>query len=198
MSQKDTITNILEASQEQFGQFGFAKTTMTDIATHLGLSKASLYYYFPDKEMLFTSVVEKEQKDFIGLMQGLISKDDDIEKILTGIALLHLKYFSKLINLAKLKASEYCEMPGMKELRNKLRKAELALIIDLLKSGVNNKKVRIDDFNKVASLFLDSMIGLRMIHLKRSSNFIFTPTELKNLEKQIKEFVHIFINGIKK
>ena len=41
---------IIEASQKRFGIFGVEKTSMREIADDLKLSKASLYYYFPDKE----------------------------------------------------------------------------------------------------------------------------------------------------
>ena len=55
---------IIEAAQKRFGLYGVEKTSMREIANDLKLSKASLYYYFPDKESLYKAVVEKEQKEF--------------------------------------------------------------------------------------------------------------------------------------
>lgn len=48
---------IIEAAIKRFAHFGVAKTTMTEIATDLSLSKASLYYYFPDKLNLYAAVL---------------------------------------------------------------------------------------------------------------------------------------------
>ncbi len=56
---------ILEAAQKRFGMYGIEKTSMREIADDLKLSKASLYYYFPDKESLYRAVIEKEQGEFI-------------------------------------------------------------------------------------------------------------------------------------
>ena len=57
----DKISNILSAAQKRFGLYGLEKTTMKEIASDLGVSKASLYYYFPDKESLLKAVVELNQ-----------------------------------------------------------------------------------------------------------------------------------------
>src|ERR1051325_6834770 len=50
---------ILEAEQKRFSHFGVDKTTMNEIADDLALSKASLYYYFPDKLSLYAAVLKK-------------------------------------------------------------------------------------------------------------------------------------------
>jgi AcrR family transcriptional regulator len=44
---------IIEAATRVFLEHGFEKATMSDIATQLGLSKATIYGYFPTKEDLF-------------------------------------------------------------------------------------------------------------------------------------------------
>ncbi|NDG94170.1 MAG: TetR/AcrR family transcriptional regulator, partial [Gammaproteobacteria bacterium] len=41
---------ILTAAGEQFNQYGFQKTSMEDIAQRLGVSRASLYSYFTNKD----------------------------------------------------------------------------------------------------------------------------------------------------
>src|SRR5688572_30342757 len=56
MAQDQRQEAIIEAAIKRFAHFGVAKTTMTEIATDLSLSKASLYYYFPDKLNLYAAV----------------------------------------------------------------------------------------------------------------------------------------------
>ena len=63
------IGSILSAAQKRFGLYGLEKTSMKEIAADLGMSKASLYYYFPDKEGLFKAVVEMEQEEFFLAVQ---------------------------------------------------------------------------------------------------------------------------------
>lgn len=50
---------ILQAAIECFTNFGYEKTTMSDIGKRVGLNKASLYYHYKDKLALYNAVVEK-------------------------------------------------------------------------------------------------------------------------------------------
>ncbi len=47
---------ILAAAEIQFSQYGFRRTTMDDIARETGISRASLYSYFDNKEEIFRGV----------------------------------------------------------------------------------------------------------------------------------------------
>jgi AcrR family transcriptional regulator len=48
---------ILEAALEIFGQQGLAKARLEDIAQRAGVSKGTIYLYFPNKEALFREVI---------------------------------------------------------------------------------------------------------------------------------------------
>jgi AcrR family transcriptional regulator len=48
---------ILTAALECFGQRGFAATRLTDVAARAGVTKGTLYLYFPSKQELFKAVV---------------------------------------------------------------------------------------------------------------------------------------------
>jgi len=57
---KSEVRNrILHAAIESFGQTGFDRTKMDDIAKRLGLSKGTLYLYFKSKEDLFLAICER-------------------------------------------------------------------------------------------------------------------------------------------
>jgi len=51
-----TRSGVLAAALEQFGRSGYAKTSLRDIANHLGLTKAGLYHHFPNKEALLAEL----------------------------------------------------------------------------------------------------------------------------------------------
>ncbi len=53
---------ILEKAANCFTQFGFNKTTLDDIGDALGFNKAALYYYFKNKEELFSHVMKFEME----------------------------------------------------------------------------------------------------------------------------------------
>ncbi len=54
----------IEAASGVFSRYGYARTTMGDIAAQAGMSRPALYVFFPDKDAVFAAVVRRmdEQK----------------------------------------------------------------------------------------------------------------------------------------
>jgi AcrR family transcriptional regulator len=50
---------VLDSATDVFTRYGFARTTMGDIAAKAGISRAALYLLFPDKEAAFSRVIER-------------------------------------------------------------------------------------------------------------------------------------------
>ncbi|QBD76167.1 TetR/AcrR family transcriptional regulator [Ktedonosporobacter rubrisoli] len=53
---------ILAAALPVFVQKGLAATRMTDIATAAKMGYGSVYHYFPDKEAIFTALIQREME----------------------------------------------------------------------------------------------------------------------------------------
>jgi len=88
MESDRTRARILEAARNQFLQFGFTQTTMAEIASSLGISKATLYKYFSGKELLLREIIfglfgemeagvdaliKDEKTDFAQKLRGILS-----------------------------------------------------------------------------------------------------------------------------
>src|SRR4051794_35878538 len=54
---------VVERATEVFCRYGFARTTMGDIAERSEISRPALYLLFPDKGAIFTAVVERMDQD---------------------------------------------------------------------------------------------------------------------------------------
>jgi AcrR family transcriptional regulator len=54
---------VVEHATDVFCRYGFARTTMGDIAEASEISRPSLYLLFPDKEAIFTAVVEEMDRE---------------------------------------------------------------------------------------------------------------------------------------
>ncbi len=50
---------VLSAAAEAFTRYGFARTTMADIAAGAAMSRPALYLLFPDKEAIFNRVIRR-------------------------------------------------------------------------------------------------------------------------------------------
>jgi len=58
--EKPRREGILRAARDAFTRYGYAGTSMRRIAEATGVTKAALYYHFPDKETLFRVAIEDE------------------------------------------------------------------------------------------------------------------------------------------
>jgi|WetSurMetagenome_2_1015567.scaffolds.fasta_scaffold373396_2 AcrR family transcriptional regulator len=64
MAPGDRKDEILDAATRCFARHGYDKTTMEDIGKLVGMNKVSLYYYFKGKELLFTSALDREARQY--------------------------------------------------------------------------------------------------------------------------------------
>src|SRR5215475_10050368 len=55
---RDTRARLRELSLQLFAEQGYEKTSLREIAEHLGVTKAALYYYFKSKEDIVRSLDE--------------------------------------------------------------------------------------------------------------------------------------------
>ena len=62
---------ILTAARRVFARNGLAATRISDLAAEAHISQGLLYHYFPDKEALFTAIVEGALKSTAALTAGV-------------------------------------------------------------------------------------------------------------------------------
>lgn len=195
----DKTAQIISTAQKWFASYGLQKTSMQEIANDLGLSKASLYYYFPDKESLYRAVIEKEQQEFIYSISEKIRNIRNPEKVLPEYITARLDYFRKLMNLSRLRYEEFSDIkPVLRDLLESFRETEKKFISGILKAGVENGDFMKMDTEHTASLFLDLIKGLRISMVTSKNRPAIEPEEFDRLLKRTLEFTHIFIRGIKK
>ncbi len=67
-SGRDTRSRLRELALQLFGEQGYEKTSLREIAERLGVTKAALYYYFKSKEDIVRSLVEDYMADIDDLI----------------------------------------------------------------------------------------------------------------------------------
>ena len=77
---------VLAGAREVFREAGFEGANVDDIARVAGVSKATLYSYFPDKRLLFTEVAKAECARQAAMAEGEIDTDRPIAEVLLEIA----------------------------------------------------------------------------------------------------------------
>jgi AcrR family transcriptional regulator len=71
--------DIIHAAIGVFLRYGYARTTMRDIAQAAGLTRPTLYLTFPDKERIFAAVVEKMIDDKLTEIRGGLQRQKTLE-----------------------------------------------------------------------------------------------------------------------
>ncbi|MEL0209075.1 MAG: TetR/AcrR family transcriptional regulator, partial [Novosphingobium sp.] len=66
---------IIQAAVQVFHRLGYAKASLTAIATEMGIDRASIYYYFSSKEDVFDEIISAVLKDNDLLAQRIASSD---------------------------------------------------------------------------------------------------------------------------
>jgi AcrR family transcriptional regulator len=60
-----TRGRILDAAEQAIRQFGFRRASMNDVATMAGVSRGSVYRYYPDRDALVRAVLERMAQRFV-------------------------------------------------------------------------------------------------------------------------------------
>jgi TetR/AcrR family transcriptional repressor of mexJK operon len=75
---------IVDVAYRWFMDQGYAATSMSAIAAELGGSKATLWNYFPSKELLFAAVLDRGAKTFQSNIARELTGEGDLAEVLGG------------------------------------------------------------------------------------------------------------------
>jgi AcrR family transcriptional regulator len=88
----DTGTRILDAAFDRVMDIGLARTTVEDVARAAGLSRQTIYRYFPSKEHLITALVLREEERFLDGIREAFAEDPGLEAALFDGILFCLRF----------------------------------------------------------------------------------------------------------
>ncbi len=72
---------ILDAALDVFSTYGFRGSTIDQIAEKAGMSKPNLLYYFPRKEDIYVTVLEKTLEDWLTPFRNIDPDGDPVEEL---------------------------------------------------------------------------------------------------------------------
>lgn len=88
---------ILAAAAEVFRRKGFIGTSITDIATHLGINQSNVYYYFGKKEEIFLTLVHQAVEYNVAEAEAAAaskaSAADRLERVVVSLAGSYDRYY---------------------------------------------------------------------------------------------------------
>jgi AcrR family transcriptional regulator len=102
----DTATRILDATLATMGDHGVARLTLEDVAKRAGLSRQTVYRYFPSKGELLEATVLREEKIFIANMKTAAGRQRELEPALRAAIEAALRTGQAHVLLNRLMATE--------------------------------------------------------------------------------------------
>jgi len=79
-SQETKKKAILKASFTNFLQYGFRRTSMEDIASSIGISRAALYLHFKNKQEIFRSLSHQLQDEGLNSAEIALNQENTLEQ----------------------------------------------------------------------------------------------------------------------
>ena len=188
---------ILDAAQNRFARFGFSKVTMDEIAQGIGLSKASLYYYYPTKENIFRAVIAREQERFLQQTKGILQYPIPAGEKLKSYLRERIAHGNQLLNLNALSSTFWQKSkPGFRDLFAAFSRQEMNIITAIVSEGKQSGEFEVASPEKTAELVLHVLQGLRLRFFQAAQTQGETSLQFENFEKQVELLMETLLQGI--
>ena len=156
-------TKILSKSRELFEQYGYQKTTLTDIAKSVGKVKTAIYYYFSGKDEIFAELVQTEAEAF---NKKLFSEVEKVNEPLQKLELYvdtRMKLMQQLSNRYSFLKLDFFElMPIVEANRTESDKKEIAYVTAILEEAKKKNDIQTKDIAFSAKILVNTLKGLEV------------------------------------
>lgn len=198
MAKEEKRGKILEAASECFARFGYDKTTLEDIGKAVNLNKASLYYYYKNKEDIFSDVIYKEADDFMAELHRRKRPGKTAEHKVMQYLGDRLEYYKSVVNLHNLSMDFVRKFePFFNDLYQKILNREVEFISEILKEGIHTGEIRRCDTDKVGDAILTMATSIRYRELHISHIRLASDADYDRILEDIRYVAKLIINGIK-
>lgn len=182
--------DIIRAAQETFRTDGYIGASMDKIAQCAGVTKQTVYRYFPSKEVLFQASLEARRAGLDRQFQGELAGEDPYEA-LTRFAIGFLQLHMSEDHLAGVRLL-VAEGPNAPELTRAFFAFGPHRTAECLKEFLT-AKFHVEDPEYAAKMFLSTLLALRMNVLV---GLIPVPTH-EDIVRHAERTVAVFMNRLK-
>ncbi len=158
---------IIAAAEKVFDEFGYAQATMDNVATQAGLSKGTIYNYFPSKSDLFRAV----------FAEGFSETESEVQKLACSplpakerLGMLLDFWFSRMSDHSRLgrlvlefwaNAARQEREGELAQMFQQLYSAHRAMIVSIIDDGVASGEFQVEFPTDVAaSLIMGILDGI--------------------------------------
>ena len=189
---KDTVRgNILEAAKKRFLHYGYAKTTMAEIASDCSMSPGNLYRYFPGKLDIAEAICTEAGEYAISRLReamrrpGRSAKERLRDFLFADMKLTYdqLEYDKQVFEMARVVASE------RPQFANRILALNRALLSEILAAGNASSEFFIEDVVFTAEMLQSATMKFRYPQLHSKLPY-------EKLERELDGVLHLLLNGL--
>jgi AcrR family transcriptional regulator len=179
---------IIEAAAKVFAERGYHGCSTQDIADVLKIRQASLYYYFPSKEVALELVCMRGVEGFYETEKAIADGPGTATERLSGLIRAHISPLLDRGNFMKVFLTQRQFLPAHS--RRKIRKVSRgieAIFEEVLKQGQRHGEFRADLDTRLATLSILSVVNGCAAWYSR---------EQASIERIGSEFISLMLHGI--
>ena len=182
---------ILDTARNIFKRFGFAKTSIGDIAVAARKGRRTIYTYFESKEDIYKAVIEKEVAVLRTKLIDVIFAESTAEEKLKGYMITRMVTINELANYYEALRNDYLQdFKIIENIREDFDNQEINMISEILTEGVENNDFKIENINLTAKAIVIALKGFEIP--------FFIEKVDKDIEGQLNSLIDILFNGILK
>ncbi|RYZ44310.1 MAG: TetR/AcrR family transcriptional regulator, partial [Sphingobacteriales bacterium] len=180
-----------------FSHFGFSKTTLTEIADDLSMSRQLFLYYFHDKNNLIAAVIERLIGEFHGITETRLLEARTVADGLTGLLDVRKEFILKYSLLAiQAERLDVAKNPHLQTIITRSFRKSMGLVSGLLDRGIAAGEVRELNTRKTAKTILQAIAAYD--HCLSFKNGLPQKDALENIHRSKKELITLIVNGLRK
>jgi AcrR family transcriptional regulator len=200
MSKKEQVKEKIGRSAMQcFKKFGLDKTTLDDIAKAVGFNKASLYYYYKNKEDIFIEVAIKEGEQYLELLQEKTLLKKGVENKVWFYMQSRFDYYKNVLNMNRVSSDTLNKiLPKFFELYDAMMKQEKKFLSQVIKRAVENGELIKNNTDKIADVLINISDALKHSEEQKAILKNEDSVDYTQSIRDMKFLVSLIFKGLKK
>lgn len=185
---------IISAALAEFGEKGFASTSMGSIAARAGISRPTVYLYYPTKDAIFEAAVTDRMGALVARTQDILAVDAPFDAMLEQVL---RSYYDRIVGtdaaaLIRVLIAEGGRFPALTTFfRTTILGTMEGLLGALVAKGVAQGEVR------AAMQDMDLKVVIAPAVFTMVFGLIFGPMDPAAKERFIRSHLSLILNGLK-
>lgn len=181
---------ILNGAGSVFSQYGFHKSTISQIAAEAGVADGTIYLYFKNKDDILYQFLQYKSTRFFQKMRDAVDSTENAESKLRNLIRCHLEEFQNDIHMAIIFQSEVRYRRDIEHHVKDVSKMYLEFLSEIIEQGQMEGRLRQDLFVGLVKRFvLGAVEGVINTWVAADGKY--------DLTAMADPLVDLYLNGIK-